>query len=86
MARADGISVLLSTATEEVLVADNAIADRLMGLEGEVVAVEGRLIDTADGPPTMVVRSFRVLGASHSSAARGTWARISQRRSAWETP
>ena len=65
------IGVLLSTATEEVLIADNAIADQLMGLEGEVVAVEGRLIETADGPPTMVVRSFRVLGASRSSQPAG---------------
>ena len=65
-----GVGVLLSTATEEVVIADNAIAERLMQLEGEIVAAEGRLIEAGDGPPTMIVRAFRVLGAARAPSAR----------------
>jgi hypothetical protein len=57
-----GFGVLLSTATEEVLVADGAVARRLVEHEGEVVAVEGRLLERPNTPATIVVREFRVLG------------------------
>jgi hypothetical protein len=54
--------VLLSTATEEVVVANNALAEQLMDLEGEMVMVRGRLTESADGPPMILVREFHVLG------------------------
>ena len=57
-----GFGVLLSTATEEVIVADGAVARRLAHHAGEVVAAEGRLLEQANRPATMVVREFRVLG------------------------
>lgn len=57
-----GFGVLISTATEEVVVADDAVSRALMRFEGEVVAARGRLIETAEAPTTMVVREFRVLG------------------------
>lgn len=57
-----GRGVLLSTATEEVVVANNALAERLMDLEGEVVMVRGRLTETPNAPPTMLVREFHVVG------------------------
>jgi hypothetical protein len=56
-----GPGVLLSTATEEVLVA-GALGSRLARYEGEVVAVRGRLLERANEPATIVVRAFRVLG------------------------
>jgi hypothetical protein len=68
-----GLGVLLSTATEEVLIANDAVGERLIGLDGEVVAVEGRLIEAAEGPPTMIVRAFRVLGERRSSRGAVTW-------------
>jgi hypothetical protein len=58
-----GFGVLLSTATEEVVVADSAIGRRLADYEGEVVAAYGRLLESADAPPTIVVREFHVLGS-----------------------
>lgn len=57
-----GRGVLLSTATEEVVVADNPLAERLMDLEGEVVLVRGRLTESAEAPPTILVREFHVVG------------------------
>ena len=57
-----GRGVLLSTATEEVVVANNPLAERLMDLEGEVVMVRGRLTESAEAPPTILVREFHVVG------------------------
>lgn len=71
--REHGLGVLLSTATEEVLIANDAVGERLIGLDGEVVAVEGRLIENAEGPPTMIVHAFRVLGEEDSSRGPVTW-------------
>jgi len=66
-----GYGVLLSTATQEVIVADNAVSRSLAEFEGEVVAVRGRLIERSQAPPTMVVRDFRVLGRPGSGSEPG---------------
>lgn len=60
--RERGFGVLLSTATEEVVVADSEVARRLAQHEGEVVAAYGRLHESPNAPSTMVVREFHVLG------------------------
>ena len=57
-----GVGVLISTATEEVWVAEGAVAQALARFEGELVAVRGRLIESPEAPPTLEVRAFRVLG------------------------
>jgi hypothetical protein len=64
-----GYGVLLSTATEEVVVADNAVSRTLAAFQGEVVAVRGRLIERSEAPPTMVVSDFRVLGLPRPETA-----------------
>jgi hypothetical protein len=73
-----GFGVLLSTATDEVLVADSAIGRRLALYDGEVVAVEGRLLEQANGPSTIVVREFRVLGTETRERSAGVL-RVSSR-------
>jgi hypothetical protein len=60
--RERGFGVLLSTATEEVIVADSEVGRRLADYEGEVVAAYGRLLESPNAPSTMVVREFHVLG------------------------
>jgi hypothetical protein len=67
-----GFGVLLSTATDEVVVADSEVGRRLAAYEGEVVAAYGRLLETPNAPSTMVVREFHVLG-DETHAGRVSW-------------
>ena len=57
-----GHGLVVATATEEVVIADNDVARSLREYAGEVVAVQGRLIERPEGPALMIVREFRVLG------------------------
>ena len=57
-----GVGVLVSTATEEVLIAPGPVARALREHEGSRVTVTGRLFVEGPGAPTMVVRSFRLHG------------------------
>jgi hypothetical protein len=54
--------VILSTATDEVLVADGPVARELRALEGERVQVTGRLVESGPGAGTLVPERFRVVG------------------------
>lgn len=54
--------ILLSTPTDEFVIAMNAAGREIARLAGDEVEVRGSLVERGAGAPTLVARSYRVIG------------------------
>lgn len=57
-----GAGILLSTPTDEFVIAMNAAGREIARLAGDEIEVHGSLVERSDGAPTLVARTYRVVG------------------------
>jgi len=57
-----GAGILLSTPTDEFVVAMNAAGREIARLAGEEIEVRGSLVERGAGAPTLVGRTYHVVG------------------------